>query len=152
MAFALPAAIGAQLSFPDRQVIALCGDGGFAMLMSDFATAVKYELPIKVFVFNNSKLGMIQMEQETFGGNPESQTDLHNPDYAAFAVACGASGYTVKEFTELEKTISEALNSSVPCIVNVFIDKEEISWPPELAMGVALNYTKAKIKEYFEKK
>jgi thiamine pyrophosphate-dependent acetolactate synthase large subunit-like protein len=85
MGFGLPAAIGAQLSFPDRQVIALCGDGGFAMLMSDFVTAVKYSLPIKIFIFNNNKLGLIQMEQEARSGNPEYQTDLLNPDYASYA-------------------------------------------------------------------
>lgn len=151
MAFGLPAAIGAQLLYPDRQVIAMCGDGGFAMLMADFATAVKYELPIKVFVFNNSMLGMIKAEQEIFAGHPEYQTDLHNPDYAAFAIACGGAGYTVKEFVELEQTIVTAMHNSAPTIVNVLINKEQINWPPEIGLGDTANYVKAKIKELFVK-
>lgn len=151
MGFALPGAIGAQLLYPDRQVIALCGDGGFAMMMADFATAVKYDLPIKVFIFNNSKLAMIRLEQEAFSGYPEYQTDLHNPDYAAFALACGAPGYTVKEFAELESTIVNALHNDGPCLINVFVN-DEITWPPEIETGQAVNYVKAKIKEYLIRK
>lgn len=148
MAFALPAAIGTQLLFPEKQVIALCGDGGFAMLMCDFATAVKYDLPIKVFIFNNGKLGLIQIEQEARSGNPEYQTDLLNPDYAAYARICGGEGYTVKEPEELESAIRSALGSTKPCIINVFVNPEELTWPPEVAFKEAINYSKAKIKEY----
>ncbi|MFL5752792.1 MAG: thiamine pyrophosphate-dependent enzyme [Bacteroidia bacterium] len=151
MAFALPATLGAQLAYPGRQVIALCGDGGFAMLMCDFVTAVKYYLPIKVFIFNNSKLGLIQMEQEARSGNPEYETDLLNPDYAAFAEICGAEGYTVKEPAELEPAVSAALSSKRPAIVNVFVNPEELTRPPQITMREAINYTKAKIKEYFIK-
>jgi pyruvate oxidase len=151
MAFGLPAAIGAQIIFPKNQVIALCGDGGFAMLMCDFATAVKYKLPIKVFVFNNSKLGLIQMEQEAKSGNPEYETDLHNPDYALFAKSCGGEGYTIREAAELETTIQIALRSDQPCIINVFVDPEEITWPPRVTTGEAINYVKSKVKEFFIK-
>jgi pyruvate oxidase len=148
MAFALPAAIGAQILFPEKQVIALCGDGGFAMLMCDFATAVKYNLPIKVFIFNNGKLGLIQMEQEARSGNPEYQTDLLNPDYAAFANICGGKGYTISNASELESVVREALASDQPSIINVFVNPEELTLPPEITMNEALNYGKAKIKEY----
>jgi pyruvate oxidase len=148
MAFGLPAAIGAQLLFPARQVIALCGDGGFAMLMCDFATAVKYKLPVKIFIFNNGKLGLIQMEQEAGAGNPEYQTDLHNPDYAAYAKICGGEGYTVKESHELEPAIQSALGSAQPCIINVFVNPEELTMPPEITIKEAMNYGKAKLKEY----
>ena len=147
MAFGLPAAIGAQLAFPGRQVIALCGDGGFAMLMCDFVTAVKYKLPIKVFVFNNGKLGLIQMEQEA-SGNPEHETDLLNPDYTAFAKICGGEGYTIKEASDLEPVINEALGSDKPCIINVFINPEELTIPPDITFEQAVSYSKAKIKEY----
>jgi pyruvate oxidase len=147
MAFALPAAIGAQLLFPEKQVISLMGDGGFAMLMCDFVTAVKYKLPIKIFIYNNSKLGLIQMEQLR-GGNPESETDLFNPDYAAYAKICGGEGYTITTKHELVPTIKEALSSDKPCIVNVFVDQNEITWPPEVKLSDAINYSKAKIKEY----
>lgn len=148
MAYGLPAAIGAKLLFPDKQVIALCGDGGFAMLMCDFATAVKYKLNIKVFVFNNSKLGLIQMEEEAHG-NPEFETDLHNPDYASFAKSCGGDGFQVNEYADLAGIIDNALYSDKPCIVNVFIDPGELTMPPKVTTSQAMGYTKAKIKEYF---
>lgn len=151
MAFALPGAIGAQLLFPGRQVIALCGDGGFAMLMCDFATAVKYKLPLKVVVFNNAKLGLIQMEQEAGSGNPEHETDLLNPDYSLFAKICGGEGYTIKEHAELEPTLRQALGSDQPCIINVFVNPEELTWPPKVTARDAINYIKAKTKEYFIK-
>lgn len=149
MAFGLPAAIGAQLMYPQKQVIALCGDGGFAMLMCDFATAVKYQLPVKIFIFNNGKLGLIQMEEEARSGNPEYQTDLWNPDYAAYARICGGEGLTVKEPSELGSTIQKALNSTKPCIVNVFVNPNELTMPPSVTFREALNYGKARIKEYF---
>jgi pyruvate oxidase len=151
MAFALPAAIGAQLIYPKKQIIALCGDGGFAMLMCDFVTAVKYELPIKVFIFNNGKLGLIQMEQEARSGNPEYETDLFNPDYDAFAKICKAEGYTVREPAELELTIQTALKSNLPSIINVFVNPEELTIPPEITAKEGLNYAKAKINEFFIK-
>ena len=149
MAFGLPAAIGAQLRYPQQQVIAFCGDGGFAMLMCDFATAVKYKLPIKIFVFNNAKLGLIQLEEEVGSGNPESETDLQNPDYAQFATICGGEGFSVHEAAELDLTIQRAFKSDLPCIINVFVNPEELIWPPEVKAGQAFNYVKAKVKEYF---
>jgi pyruvate oxidase len=118
------------------------------MLMADFATAVKYNLNIKVFVFNNSKLGLIQMEQEVHG-NPEFETDLHNPDYAAFANSCGGEGYEVHEHEELAEAIDKALASSKPCIVNVFVNPGEVTLPPRITAAEAVGYTKAKIREYF---
>jgi len=150
MAFALPASIGAKLLYPDKQVIALCGDGGFAMLMCDFATAVKYKLNIKVIVFNNSKLGLIQMEEEAKSGNPEYETGLNNPDFASFAVGCGGEGYTVKTPDELRFVLPKALSSSNACIINVFINPEELTMPPAINATEAINFLKAKIKEAFE--
>lgn len=150
MAFALPAAIGAQLLYPEKQVIALCGDGGFAMLMCDFATAVRYKLNIKVIVFNNSKLGLIQMEEEAKSGNPEYETSLHDPDYAAYAIACGGEGFTVKTPLELDAALSAALKTPKPCIVNVFINMGELTLPPKINAMEAFNFIKAKIKETFE--
>jgi thiamine pyrophosphate-dependent acetolactate synthase large subunit-like protein len=151
MAVALPAALGAKLIYPEKQVIAFCGDGGFAMLMCDFATAVKYNLPIKVFVFNNSKLGLIQMEQEASAGIPEYETDLHNPDYAMFALACGGEGITVKEFSDLEPAVSKALSSNKATVVNVIVNPGELTMPPEITAEKAFNYVKAKITEFLIK-
>lgn len=151
MAFALPGAIGAALRFPDRQVIALCGDGGFAMLMADFATAVKYKLNIKVFIFNNAKLGMIQMEEEA-SGHPEFETDLHNPDYALFAESCGGRGFTIREPLNVQDTIASALAAEGPAIVNAYVNPDELTLPPRVTIAQAMNYTKAKITEYFMEK
>jgi thiamine pyrophosphate-dependent acetolactate synthase large subunit-like protein len=150
MGFGLPAAIGAQLLFPERQVVALCGDGGFSMLMADFATAVKYDLNIKVFIFNNSKLGLIQMEQEAHG-NPEHETSLNNPDFAAFAIGCGGEGFTVKNTENLDEVIGKVLASGKASVVNVYVNPGELTWPPKVTFSEAINYTKAKITEYFIK-
>ena len=89
MACGLPYAIGAQVAYPDRQVVAFVGDGGFSMLMADFATAVKYELPIKVVVIKNDVLGQIKWEQMVFLGNPEFGVELQPIDFAKVAEACG---------------------------------------------------------------
>jgi thiamine pyrophosphate-dependent acetolactate synthase large subunit-like protein len=148
MAYGLPAAIGAQLLYPDKQVIALCGDGGFGMLMVDFATAVRYGLPVKIIVFNNSKLALIEMEEEANSGNPEFETYLHNPDYARFAEACGGVGYSVSDPAQLDAVIGAALSSNQPCIVNVFVNGDEITWPPNITIRQGFNYVKAKITEF----
>jgi thiamine pyrophosphate-dependent acetolactate synthase large subunit-like protein len=104
---------------------------------------------VKIFIFNNSKLGLIQMEEEASSGNPESETGLHNPDYALFAKACGGEGFNVENPGDLESVITRALESPGPCIVNVFVDAGELVLPPEISTGQAINYVKAKVKEYF---
>lgn len=150
MAFGLPAAIGAKLAFPNRQVIALCGDGGFAMLMGDFLTAVQYKLPILIVIYNNHKLGMIQLEQEAYGW-PEYQTELHNCDFAEYAKICGGDGERVTEAAKLEQAITKALKSNKPYILDVEINPDELLTPPEITVGQALGFAKAKIKEFFGK-
>jgi len=150
MAFGLPAAISAQLEFPERQVIALCGDGGFQMLMGDFITAVKYHLPIKLIIFNNHKLGLIQMEQEVMG-DPQYQVDLLNPDYAEFAKLCGGDGITVTKTTFLEDALKKAYTSKLPFIVNVEVNPDELTIPPHISLKMASGYAKAKIKEFIGK-
>jgi pyruvate dehydrogenase (quinone) len=95
MAPGLPYAISAQLAYPNRPVIAFVGDGGFTMLMGEFATAVKYRLPIKVVIIKNNTLGQIKWEQMVFLSNPEYGCELHPIDFSAFAHACGGTGYSV---------------------------------------------------------
>lgn len=146
MAFAMPAAIGARLGHPDRQVVSLSGDGGFSMLMGDFLTAVKYELPITVVVFNNGKLGLIQMEQEV-QGYPEYQTSLQDMDYGAFARAAGGEGTRVTGLEALEGALREALASDRPWVVDVEINPEERTMPPRIEPGQAFGYGLAKMKE-----
>lgn len=148
MAFGLPAAIGAKLTYPRRQVIALCGDGGFAMLMGDFLTAVQYNLPIIVIIFNNHKLGLIQMEQEVMGW-PEYETHLHNPDFSAFAKICGGDGEKVSKPQDLEQAILNAYNSGKPYILDVEVNPGELTTPPEITVSQAIGFAKAKVKEFF---
>jgi len=121
MGFALPAAIAAQLIYPDRQVVCLAGDGGFAMLMADFMTAIKYELPIKVFLFNNKELGMIRQEQ-LMEGYENWQTELYNHNFAEYARICGGIGINVEKPEELEESIDTALKSDKAVVVDINTD------------------------------
>ncbi|MBI1357861.1 MAG: pyruvate oxidase [Acidobacteria bacterium] len=146
MAYAMPAALGAQLAFPGRQVISLSGDGGFNMLMGDFLTAVKYELAITVVVFNNGKLGLIKMEQAA-EGYPESETDLRNPDYAALADAMGGKGFRVNGPSELRQKLTWALETDGPTLLDVPVSPDEITWPPKIQPSQALGFGLAKLRE-----
>jgi thiamine pyrophosphate-dependent acetolactate synthase large subunit-like protein len=148
MGFAMPGAIGAQLAYPNRPVIALAGDGGLSMLLGDFLTAVKYELPITVVVFNNGKLGLIQMEQEA-AGRPEYETELQDLDYGSFAELCGGRGARVRRADELDDALRRALSSKDPWIVDVQVDPEELTVPPRIEPGQALGFGLAKVKEFF---
>jgi pyruvate oxidase len=121
MGYGFPAAIAGQLAYPEKKVICITGDGGFAMAMADFVTAVKYQLPIVVVVLNNGQLGMIQVEQMV-EHYPNFATDLHNPDFAAYAEACGGAGIRVGKPGELRGAVEQALQSRVPVIVDIATD------------------------------
>lgn len=121
MGFGLPAAIAAQLVYPDKQIICISGDGGFAMVMADFMTAVKYELPVKVFIFNNGELAMIKQEQKA-EGYENWATDLHDFNFADYARNCGGVGIRVEKAEELEEAIEEALKSDKAVIVDINTD------------------------------
>lgn len=149
MAYAMPAAIGAQLHFPDRQVISMSGDGGFNMLMGDFLTAVKYKLPIKVIVFNNGKLGLIKLEQEG-EGYPEYETGLRNPDYAALATAMGGTGYQVAAPDQLQDVLQQAFATAGPVIVDVAINPDELILPPRISASQMLGYGMARVRELIQ--
>lgn len=149
MAFAMPGAIGAQLAYPNRQVVSLSGDGGFNMLMGDFLTAVKYNLPVNIVIFNNQKLGLIKMEQEV-EGYPESETDLKNPDYAALAESCGGVGFTVTQADELEEKLQSAFDTAAPSIIDVHINPDELTIPPKINAEQAFGYGLSKMREFFE--
>lgn len=147
MAFALPGAIGAQIAYPDRQVIAIAGDGGFAMLMADFVTAARYELPITCVVFNNGELGFIALEQEA-KGYPRHSIDLVNPDFVEIAEASGGVGIRVEEPAELKSAFEKALASDKPALVEVVVDPKELIMPPKITLDQALNFGLAKAKEF----
>ncbi len=145
---ALPAAIGAQSADPGRQVIALCGDGGFGMSLQDFVTAARYGWPVNVIVFNNATLGFVKMEMEATG-YPEygEATDLVNPDFARYAEICGGLGFTVREPGEVAPAIAEALASPRPCIIDAFVDPGELTMPPVIAPAQAWGFSISKLKE-----
>ena len=148
MGYALPAAIGAKLAYPEAPVAAIAGDGGFAMLMADFLTAVRYKLPIVVVVLNNDKLAFISMEQNA-RGLPEYGTDLTNPNFAEIALACGGRGFRVEEPDELEPALAAAFASDQPTVIDVIVDPDELVVPPTLSLSDAANYGLAKIREKF---
>ncbi len=148
MAYALPAALGTQLSYPESRVFALIGDGGFAMLMGDFVTAVKYELPIVVLVFNNAKLAFITLEQEA-KGLPDWGTGLVNPDFAAFANACGGVGFSVDRPEQLKSVIEDAMATNRPAIIDIAVNPDALVMPPKVNLSQAANFGLAKVREAF---
>lgn len=121
MGCGLPGAIAAKIAYPDRQVIALVGDGGFSMGMQDFATAVKYGLPMLIIVFNNQKIQLIEDEQDE-AGNVPSEVEIADIDFAAFARACGGEGYTAKTRAELNEVLARAKTSAKPVVVNAYVE------------------------------
>ena len=147
MGVGLPGAIGAQFSFPDRPVIALVGDGGLTMTMMELLTAARYELPIVVIVLNNSRLAFIGMEQQA-SGLPPFGIELNNPDFSAIANACGVDSIKVTEPGEIAEVLYKAMRSSGPIVVDVIIDPDELIIPPQIETGQALNFAKAKVKEW----
>ncbi len=145
MANALPQAIGAQAAYPGRQVISLSGDGGLAMLMGDLLTIPQYQLPLKIVVFNNHRLGMVQMEMEV-AGLPHYGCELKNPNFATVAQAIGLMGLRVEDPAEVRPALEKALASSGPALVDVVTDPNVLAMPPKAtvqqAKGFALAMTK----------
>lgn len=134
MANALAQAIGAQASHPDRQVVALCGDGGFSMLMGDILTLVQHNLPIKLVIFNNGTLGFVEMEMHV-AGMLEYSTELINPDFAKLAQAAGIRGIRVEYPDELESALHNAFNEPGPVLVDVRVNRNELMMPPSVSMA-----------------
>jgi pyruvate dehydrogenase (quinone)/pyruvate oxidase len=143
MANGLPYAIGAQVAYPDRQVVALVGDGGFAMLMGEVATAVKYQLPVKIFVNKNNVLGQIKWEQMVFLGNPEYGVSLNPIDFAAFARACGATGFTVEDPRDCGRIVEQALATPGPVVVEGVVDPNEPPMPGNITLDQATKFARS---------
>ena len=143
MANGLPYAISAQIAFPERQSIAFVGDGGLTMLMGEFATAVQYNLPIKVIVIKNNTLGMIRWEQMGFLGNPEFGVEFSPIDFAKFAEACGGKGYTIIDPSEVKSKIHHAMKENKPTIIEAYVDPFEPPMPPLVEMEFVNNLAKS---------
>ena len=140
MANGLPYAIAAQIAFPERQSIAFVGDGGLTMLMGEFATAVQYNLPIKVIVIKNNTLGMIRWEQMGFLGNPEFGVEFTPIDWVKFAEACGGKGYAIKEPNEVKSKLHQAMKEErKPTIIEAYVDPFEPPMPPKVEMSFVNN-------------
>lgn len=145
---ALGQANGIQALDRTRQVIALCGDGGFNMLMGEFLTAVHHKLPVKVVVYNNSSLGLIVLEAEGAGLPAFREAiEFPNPDLAALARACGTHGFTAKHPDELHGAITEAFAVDGPAIVDCVVAADEMPNVPHIDLDQASRYAIAKIKE-----
>ncbi len=121
--FGYPAALGAVCAAPERKVVALTGDGGFAQYLAELCTAVKYRLPITHVLFDNGQLGKISLEQQS-EGLPVWETDLVNPDFASYADGCGARGFRVERREELAPALTEALAHPGPSLVAITTDPE----------------------------
>jgi pyruvate dehydrogenase (quinone) len=143
MANGLPYCVAAQLAYPNRQCIAFVGDGGFSMLMAEFATAVKYQLPIKVIVIKNNSLGMIKWEQMVMLGNPEFACDLQPIDFAAYARACGGIGVSVDDPKSCGKIIEEAFATPGPVLIEAVVDPYEPPMPPKIEAKQAARFAKS---------
>lgn len=145
MANALPQAIGAQFAYPDRQVVAIAGDGGLSMLLGELITVAMYRLPIKVFVFNNSSLGMVKLEM-LVNGYPDFAVDVPPVDFAALAGSLGFFTQRVTEPSELDAAAATALAHEGPALVDIVTDPDALSMPAtitaEQVAGFGLSMTK----------
>jgi pyruvate dehydrogenase (quinone) len=148
MASALPQAIGAQLTRPGRQVVALCGDGGLAMLLGDLLTLRQLNAPVKLVVFQNDSLGFVELEMKA-AGMLDFATGLRNPDFARLAEACGLLGLRAETPEQVRPMLTQALAHDGPALVAVQVNRQELSMPPRLQMeqvgGFALYMARAVI-------
>ena len=150
LGFGMPAAIGCQIAMPDRQVVALCGDGGFQMTMGDFSTAVKYQLPITVIIFNNFAYHYIELEQMK-EGVAQCYTKLDNPDYAKLAEAFGGEGFRVTKGHEIEGAIERAFSSKKPCIIDVHVNPNELIQPNKLTLSLMSHFIEGMVRTKLSK-
>ncbi len=146
MAPGLPYSIAAQIAYPDRQCVAFVGDGGFSMLMGEFATCVKYKLPVKVFVIKNNTLGQIKWEQMVFLGNPEYGCELHPINFAGIAQACGAAGYTIEDPEQAASILREALAHDGPVVVQAVVDPNEPPTPGNISSEQAFKFAESLVR------
>jgi pyruvate dehydrogenase (quinone) len=146
MANALPQAIGAQVTYPGRQVVSLAGDGGLAMLMGELLTLRQLKAPVKIIVYQNDALSFVEPEMKAVGVISFG-TDLVNPDFAKLAEACGIFGRNVEDPGDLEEALQAALGHPGPALVSVKVARQELSMPPtiefEQAKGFGIYLVKA---------
>ncbi|MCO8162039.1 ubiquinone-dependent pyruvate dehydrogenase [Pseudomonas sp. 21LCFQ010] len=140
MANAMPQALGAQVEFPERQVVALCGDGGLSMLLGDLLTVRQLNLPIKMIVFNNSSLGFVDMEMKA-GGYVPFGTDFSDMHYAGIALGAGILGIRVENASELPAALRRAFDHPGPVLLDVVVAKQELAIPPKIKLAQAKGFS-----------
>lgn len=147
MANAMPQALGAAALDRRRQAVALCGDGGLSMLLGDLMTAVSHDLPVKLVVFDNGRLGMVKLEMEQVG-LPEFGTVLHNPDFAAVGRAMGLHAVRVEAPGDVDDAVREAFAHDGPVLLDVVTNPDEIAVPPKPSLSQVTGFAIAKTKEF----
>jgi pyruvate dehydrogenase (quinone) len=145
MANAMAQGIGAQATFPKRQVVSLCGDGGFTMLMGDFLSLAQLGLPVKVVVFNSGALGFVKLEQKS-AGCLHFGTEFKNSDFSAMAEAVGTRGVRLDEAADVEPGIRAALHHNGPVLVDAVVNRHELAIPPEITAELAKGFTLHMVK------
>ncbi|MGO9543306.1 MAG: ubiquinone-dependent pyruvate dehydrogenase [Rhodomicrobium sp.] len=145
MANAMAQAIGAQKTFPGRQVVSLSGDGGFTMLMGDLISLTQLSLPVKVVVFNNGTLGFVELEQKSTG-LLDFGTELNNPDFAAMAESIGIHGIRLKDPAEVDEGIAAAFAHDGPVLIDALVNRTELAMPPSITLDMAKGFSLYMIK------
>lgn len=146
MANGFPYAIAAQLAYPDRQVVAFVGDGGFSMLMAELSTCVKYQLPLKIVVIKNNVLGQIKWEQMVFLGNPQYGVELEPIDHVKLAEACGARGVTIDDPASCGELMRQALETPGPVVIEAVVDPNEPPLPPKITRDQATKFAQSLVR------
>lgn len=145
MANAMPQAIGASLLYPERQVVALCGDGGLSMGLGDLVTIVQYKLPVKLIVFNNRSLGMVKLEMEV-AGLPDCQTEMLDPDFAKVARAMGMDSVNVSDPNDVFSALEHAFETDAPVLVNIMTNPNALAMPPKVDVGQMVGFAQTMYK------
>ncbi|MFS0732965.1 ubiquinone-dependent pyruvate dehydrogenase [Microbacterium sp. 1P10UB] len=148
MANALPHALGAKAAYPNRQVVALAGDGGLSMLMGELLSLRQNDLDVKIVVFNNSSLNFVELEMKA-AGTINFGTDLAPTDYAAIARGAGIAGYRVEQASELAYTLERALDEPGPAVVDVVVARQELSIPPSITAAQAKGFALYALRTVF---
>lgn len=136
----MPQAIGAQSLFPQRQVVAMCGDGGFSMLLGNLLTLRQHKLPVKAVIFNNGNLGFVAMEMKA-SGFLDTYTDMVDTDFAAIAMAAGIAGIRVEDPGLVGPALQEAFSRPGPVVVDVKTNRLELAMPPTITTKEAKGFS-----------
>jgi pyruvate dehydrogenase (quinone) len=142
----LPYSVAAAIAFPERQVVCLCGDGGFTMMMAELLTMVKYELPVKIIVIKNNVLGQIKWEQMVFEGNPQFGVELQPLDFAMYAQSCGAAGFMLDDPQNVDEVLACAFAHPGPAVVEAVVDPNEPAMPGHVTMDQALKFAESVVR------